>query len=282
MTEGCYTGPSGSALLLMAEAYFHRWVGTYQKCVDQFLAPSRFARDKLIQNGFGGNKITVLPHFQRLPLQAPPSSAPKAPILYFGRLSPEKGVTDLLQAMKHLPQVQLQIAGDGPQRFELENQARELQLKNVEFTGHVGGEVLQQMIAHSRFTVLPSRAYETLGKTILESYAWGRPVVASDLGSRRELVEQGETGVLFPAGNVQQLGKAIAFLVERPELTAQMGITGRRFVEAQHAPEAHYRALMRLYTQMRPWPGKAKKTAASGPIQNSPVRIAFIGGRGVV
>ena len=277
MTEGCYTGPSGSTLLLMAEAYFHRWLGTYRRCVDQFLAPSRFAKDKLIQNGFDEKKITVLPHFQKLPLQSPPSSATTAPILYFGRLSPEKGVADLLQAMKHLPLVQLQIAGDGPQRPELENQARELQLKNVEFTGHVGGEVLQRMIAASRFTVLPSRAYETLGKTILESYAWARPVVASDLGSRRELIAQGETGLLFPSGNVKQLEKAISFLVERPELTAQMGITGRRFVEAEHAPEAHYRALMRLYTQMRPWPGKARK-----PVATRPVRVAFIGGRGVV
>ena len=276
MTEGCYTGPSGSALLLMVEAYVHRWLGTYRKCVDQFMTPSRFAKDKLIQNGFDEKKITVLPHFQKLPPQSPPSSAPKAPVLYFGRLSPEKGVADLLQAMKRLPLVQLQIAGDGPQRLALENQARELQLKNVEFTGHVGGEVLQQMIAASRFTVLPSRAYETLGKTILESYAWGRPVVASDLGSRRELVEQGETGLLFPSGNVEQLEKAISFLVERPELTVQMGITGRRFVEAEHAPEAHYRALMRIYTQMRPWPGKAKK-----PVAARPVRVAFIGGRGV-
>jgi len=282
MTEGCYIGPSGSALLLMVEAYVHRWLGTYQKCVDQFLAPSRFAKAKLVQNGFDGQKITVLPHFQKLPLQAPPSSAPRAPILYFGRLSPEKGVGDLLQAMKNLPLVHLQIAGDGPQRSELENQARDLQLKNVEFTGHVGGEVLQQMIARSRFTVLPSRAYETLGKTILESYAWARPVVASDLGSRRELIEQGETGLLFPSGNVEQLEKAISFLVERPELTAQMGITGRRFVEAQHAPEAHYRSLMRLYTQMRPWPGKAKKPAAILPDRIPPLRVAFIGGRGVV
>src|ERR1700722_10335568 len=276
MTEGCYTGPSGSALLLMVEAYVHRWLGTYRKCVDQFMTPSRFAKDKLIQNGFDEKKITVLPHFQKLPPQSLPSSAPKAPVLYFGRLSPEKGVADLLQAMKRLPLVQLQIAGDGPQRLELENQARELQLKNVEFTGHVGGEVLQQMIAASRFTVLPSRAYETLAKTILESYAWGRPVVASDLGSRRELVEQGETGLLFPSGNVEQLEKAISFLVERPELTVQMGIAGRRFVEAEHAPEAHYRALMRVYTQMRPWPGKAKK-----PVAARPVRVAFIGGRGV-
>jgi glycosyltransferase involved in cell wall biosynthesis len=278
LTEGCYAGPPGSALLLMAEAYFHRWLGTYRKCIDQFLTPSRFARDKLVQNGFAAQKISVLPHFQKLPVHAPPNAASNAPILYFGRLSPEKGVSDLLRAMKHLPQVQLQIAGDGPQRPELESLARKLSLTNVKFIGHVGGKVLDYMIASSRFTVLPSRAYETLGKTILESYAWGRPVVASDLGSRRELVDQGETGLLYPAGNVEQLGKAISFLVDRPELAAQMGVAGRRLLETQHAPEAHYRALMRLYTQMRPWPPKPRPQ----PVAVAPLRVAFIGGRGTV
>jgi glycosyltransferase involved in cell wall biosynthesis len=281
LTQGCYDGPPGSALLLMAEAYFHRWLGTYRKCVDHFLAPSRFAKEKLTQNGFNPQKVTVLPHFQRLPAQALPNAGPNAPILYFGRLSPEKGVADLLWAMKYLPQVQLQIAGDGPQRPELEKLARELSLANVKFTGHVGGKVLEYMIASARFTVLPSRAYETLGKTILESYAWARPVVASDLGSRRELIDQGETGLLYPAGNIEQLRKAISFLAERPELAAQMGVAGRRFVEAQHAPEAHYRALMRLYTQMRPWPPKSTK-AAPAPVITPPLRVAFIGGRGMV
>jgi glycosyltransferase involved in cell wall biosynthesis len=79
---------------------------------------------------------------------------------------------------------------------------------------------------------------------------------------------------------VEQLAKAISFLVERPELTAQMGISGRRFVEAQHAPEAHYRALMRLYAQMTPWPGTAKTLAV--PDTPPLLRVAFIGGRGLV
>jgi glycosyltransferase involved in cell wall biosynthesis len=281
LTQGCYDGSPASALLLMVEAYFHRWLGTYQKCVDHFLTPSRFAKEKLVQNGFNPRKITVLPHFQKLPAQVPPNAGANAPILYFGRLSIEKGVADLLRAMKLLPQVQLQIAGDGPQRPELESLARELGLTNVSFAGHVGGKVLDYMIASSRFTVLPSRAYETLGKTILESYAWGRPVIASDLGSRRELVDQGETGLLYPSGNVEQLGKAISFLVERPELAAQMGVAGRRLVEAQHAPEAHYRALTRLYAEMRPWPRKAKK-AVPPPVTAAPLRVAFIGGRGMI
>jgi len=280
-TEGCYAGSTGSAVLLSAEAYFHRWLGTYKKCVDHFLTPSHFAREKLIQNGFAGDKISVLPHFQRLPAQGPSHPHPGSPILYFGRLSPEKGVADLLRAMKHVPHAQLCIAGDGPQRAELESLARELCLTNVEFIGHVNGATLNRLIDSASFTVFPSRAYETLGKTILESYAWGRPVVASDLGSRRELVDQGETGVLFPPGNVEQLAKAISFLVERPVLAAKMGTAGRRLVEARHTPEAHYRAVIRLYHQLLEPRAKVKKPDCV-PIPLPPLRVAFIGGRGVV
>jgi glycosyltransferase involved in cell wall biosynthesis len=281
VTEGCYTGPPGAALLLMAEAYFHRGLGTYQNCVDHFLTPSRFAKEKLMQNGFPAEKITVLPHFQKLPSQWQSTPESGSPILYFGRLSPEKGVADLLRAMKYVPHAQLRIAGDGPQRGELESLAHELGLTNVEFIGHAGGKVLDHLIASACFTVLPSRAYETLGKTILESYAWGRPVIASDLGSRRELIEQGETGVLFPPGNVEQLAKAISFLVERPGLAAKMGIAGRELVETQHTPEAHYRALVLLYQQMQSASAKAMK-AEILPVIPKPLRVAFIGGRGVV
>jgi glycosyltransferase involved in cell wall biosynthesis len=152
--------------------------------------------------------------------------------------------------MKLVPHIRLQVAGDGPQRSELESLARELSLTNVEFTGYVHGEVLHHLIASSRFTVLPSRAYETLGKTILESYAWGRAVVASDLGSRRELVHQGVTGLLFPPGNVEQLSNAISFLAERPEIAIRMGAAGRDVVEAEHSPQAHSSAILRLYQHL--------------------------------
>jgi glycosyltransferase involved in cell wall biosynthesis len=269
--------------VLMAEAYFHRWLGTYEKCVDHFLAPSRFAKEKLKENGFDPEKITVLPHFQQVRETIAPT--PDAPILYFGRLSPEKGVADLLRALKLVPHIRLQIAGDGPQRPELEGLARELLLTNVEFTGYVHGPVLNHLIASSRFTVLPSRAYETLGKTILESYAWGRAVVASDLGSRRELVHQGETGLLFAAGNIEQLANAISFLGDRPKIAARMGAAGRDLIEAEHSPEAHRRAMVRLYQQLVAGKSSSRQPKSIANVKSlaqNPLRVAFIGGRGVI
>ncbi len=277
LTEGCYPGPVGSGVVLAAEAYFHKWMRTYEKCVDLFLAPSCFVKEKLVENGWDARKIEVLPHFQKVADEAVADPAADAPILYFGRLSPEKGLTDLLRAMKRLPRVRLQIAGDGPQRPELERLAEQLSLNNVEFAGHVSGAALENLISSSRFTVLPSRAYETLGKTILESHGLGRAVVASDLGSRRELVEEGQTGLLYRPGDVEQLAGAIAFLCDRPALALQMGAAGRERVRERHKPENHYAALAGLYERL------AGKRNASVTFHDRPkLRIAFIGGRGVV
>ena len=163
VTEGCYSGPLGAALVLAAEAYLHKWLKTYETCVDRFLVPSRFVKTKLVENGWDTGKIDVLPHFQNLPAQTLANPSPDAPILYFGRLSAEKGLTDLLRAMQHLPNVHLQIAGEGPQRPELERLASDLCLANIEFMGRVAGPQINRLISASRFTVLPSRAYETLG-----------------------------------------------------------------------------------------------------------------------
>lgn len=277
LTESCYPGPMGSGVVLAAEAYFHKWMRTYEKCVDLFLAPSRFVKQKLVENGWDAGKIEVLPHFQEVPPTFFPDPDGPAPILYFGRLSPEKGLTDLLRAIKRLPQVRLQIAGEGPQRRELEELAARLALKNVEFLGRLGGKELEKVIAASRFTVLPSRAYETLGKTILESYALGRAVVASDLGSRRELIDEGTTGLLYRPGDAEQLAGAIAFLWDRPQLASKMGAAGRELVRERYTPERHYAALTGLYEKLS---NKHVPTAArSDPPR---VRVAFIGGRGVI
>jgi len=276
LTQGCYAGPVSSALVLAAEAYVHQWMGTYNKCVDHFVVPSQFAKQLLVQNGFNVAKITVLPHFQVLPESVTPAPA-AGPIFYFGRLSPEKGVSDLIRAMKAVPAVSLLIAGDGPQRPELQTLTLALNLRNVEFVGHVQGEKLHQLIASSRFTVLPSRAYETLGKSILESYAHARPVIASDLGSRRELVTEHETGMLYQTGNVEQLAGAISYLSGRPELAARMGLAGRKLVQSHHSPEGHYEELMCLYDRLT----SNKRGTHLRPTPR-PIHVAFIGGRGVI
>jgi glycosyltransferase involved in cell wall biosynthesis len=283
VTEGCYPGPLPSAVVLAAEAYLHRWLRTYTRCIDLFLAPSEFVRNKLIANGFPSQRIEVLPHFQALPPEDRLTSD-EGYILYFGRLSPEKGVSELLRAMTRLPHVPLVIAGDGPERPRLEWLVRDLRLTNVLFAGYVGGAQLEELIARARFSVFPSRAYETLGKSILESFAWGRPVVATDLGSRRELVEHGVTGLLYPAGDREQLAQAIGLLYDRPDLAERMGLAGRQRLQQKHDPEQHLDAMLEIYSRLVAPRKSLPITPVAQPSREFPrrIRVAFIGGRGLV
>lgn len=293
LTTKCYPG-LGAQMTLMTEAYVHHWLGTYRKCVDLFLAPSQFVRDKFVEYGWDAARFEVLPHFQKVPEETPRPS--DGPVLYFGRLSAEKGIDDLLRAMQRLPHLKLVIAGDGPERGRLLDLVETLNLKNVEFVGHVNGAARDQLIAHSRFTVLPSHAYETLGKTILESYALGRAVIASDLGSRRELVRHGATGFLYRCGDVNELADAIEALALGPELAEKMGHSGQDYVRRTHTPEGHYCALQKLYDRLVLEKTKASRglrvfaQTASLPASRTAdiaattpkLRVAFIGGRGVV
>ena len=288
ITEGCYSGGFAASTVLAAEAYLHNWISTYQKCVDLILAPSQFAKQKLIENGNGwtDRQIQVLPHFQNCPTQVAPHPGPDAPILYFGRLSAEKGVDDLLQAMQRLPHINLIIAGDGPQRPLLEALVRSLGLSNVTFVGHLSGAALENAIAASQFTVFPSRAYETMGKSILESYAQARTVVASDLGSRRELVHESQTGLLYKVKDIGQLSSAIAFLHENPHVARKMGEEGHELIKRNHSQQQHFEELERIYEKLvMPQNAPATKSvslADARPNQSHRPHIAFIGGRGVI
>ena len=297
----CYPGAS-ARLALITEAYAHHWLRTYEKCVDLFLAPSQFVRDKFREHGWDGQRFEVLPHFQRVRSWKPMPA--DGPLLYFGRLSEEKGVDDLVRAMQLVPESRLVVAGDGPKRGELRELATSLRLSNVEFVGHVDAEQRDRLIDQSQFTVLPSHAYETLGKTILESYALARGVIASDIGSRRELVHPGETGLLYRCGDVMELARAIQELTHDALRSEGMGLNGWELVRRRHTPEEHYQKLLSLYDDLVA--RRARRAGSTIPGHRQPaikvapqpqieagamagaasslrrLRIAFIGGRGVI
>lgn len=288
MERNCYRGP-GARAVLVAEAYTHRWLGTYRKCVDLFLAPSEFVRQKFVEHGWDASRFEVLPHFQEVS-PGPVASVPKdGPILYFGRLSAEKGVSDLLKAMQQIPALRLVIAGDGPERGTLQQMANVLGLRNVEFVGRVDKGERDRLIVKSRFTVMPSHAYETFGKTILESYALGRAVVASDRGSRRELVRGGETGLLYGCGDENELAQSIEMLASRPEVAERMGQAGRELVLRKYTAEEHYQRLVDVYEGLVakrakdcPLPDAAAVGRGMASRQRPRLKVAFIGGRGVI
>lgn len=208
--QKCVKASAAKSLLAAMEAYFYRWRRTYDK-VDLYVAPSVFLQKKLQAGNFTRAPILHL----RNPL--PENTIYRMPehvknhLLYFGRLSPEKGILTLLKAMHELPDtIELRIAGDGPQRGELEQFVNDNRLEDrVSFLGFQTGKALQTLVEQSRCVVLPSEWYENCPYAVMEAMAKGKPCIVSNQGGLPELVDNGRSGYVFEARNAVSLCSAV-------------------------------------------------------------------------
>jgi len=237
--------------LATVEMTLHKTWQVYEKHVRTFVAPSHFLHQKLLEAGIPATQIRHIPYFLNADDLTPSSYHPGAPsspyLAYFGRLSPEKGLETLLRAMALVPEAQLWLIGDGPLRPRLDTLVSALPLANVRFTGYLRGATLWSTVAQAQFTVLPAEWYELFGQTIIESLALGVPVIASATGGIPELIRQGETGLLFPPGDVVACADAIRFLWHNSLTRQEMGERGRGWARTTFAPEPHYQAILSLY-----------------------------------
>jgi glycosyltransferase involved in cell wall biosynthesis len=164
----------------------------------------------------GARDVRVIPNGVKIPAEVGPEAEP-AEVLFAGRLSPEKGIEDLVAATTGM---NLVVAGDGP--------LRDLVPGGLGFVAH---DELERLYARAAVVVLPSYR-EGLPLCVIEAMAHGRPVVASAVGGTPELVEDGVTGFLVEPGDVEGLRSAIGRLLADPGLRRRMGLAGReRIVE---------------------------------------------------
>ncbi len=226
----------------------HRRAGTFN-LIGRFIALTEFTAQKFVESGLTTqDKISVLGNFLPDPLPSPGSFETREPyVVYLGRLSSEKGIDVLLDAVTGLPDLKVKVAGDGPQFGALQAIVRQKGLQQVEFLGRVVGEEKWELLRHATAVVVPSVWYEAFPFVVLESLATGTPVVASNLGSLPYVVEDGKSGLLFQARDSQDLREKLAWLVQHPAEALQMGRYGRQVVERRYSASAHYDALMEIY-----------------------------------
>lgn len=170
------------------------------------------------------------------------SGLPNVPILLtVARLVKRKGTKYLVQAMprilNRIPTAMLAIAGDGPERCELEAEVRKLKLdSNVIFFGKVTEDKLIRLYRTSDVFVLPAIVdldgnTEGLGVVLLEAMSMQKPVVASGVGGIPEVVVHGQTGMLVEPGNPEELANAVTYLLRNTQTSVKMGKKGRQRVE---------------------------------------------------
>jgi glycosyltransferase involved in cell wall biosynthesis len=143
----------------------------------------------------------------------------------------------------------LLIVGDGPLAGPLQQAVREYGLSNVRLTGFKRGAELANLIRRARFTIVPSEWYENCSLALIESYAWGKPVLGAKIGGIAEMIEEGKTGLLFEPGSCDDLAEKIDYLFAHGDVAARMGRNARAKAEQEYSPERHYTALISLYNE---------------------------------
>jgi glycosyltransferase involved in cell wall biosynthesis len=249
----CYRGSRAASGAVAAMLTTHRLLRTWDTKVDVYIALTEFARQKLMQGGVPAQKIVVRPNF----VHPDPGigSGPRQYALFVGRLFPEKGLDTLLAAWQRLRvQVPLKVVGEGP--WHHDSMAKKGALSNIEWLGRRPREEISTLLGSASFLVFPSIWYEGLPRTIIEAFAKGTPVLASNLGAMSTLVAHGRTGLRFTSGDPQDLATTVEWAWAYPHLMAAMGSEARREYEAKYTADQSYEKLMAIFHQAA-WPEAA-------------------------
>jgi glycosyltransferase involved in cell wall biosynthesis len=278
--HGCYRGCGASAVVAALNAG-HRLLGTWTRAVDHYFTLTEFARRKFIEGGLSADRIAVKPNF----IDPDPGlgRGQGGYAVFVGRLSTEKGVETLLAAWRQLRRpVPLKVIGDGPLAELVQAAARADQ--RIEWLGRRSPDDILQQVGEAACLVMPSIWYETFGRTIIEAYSRGTPVVASRLGALAELVEDGRTGLLFRPGDAADLAAAVERVLAEP---AGMRQAARSEYEAKYTAAINYRQLMAIYVRAmeRSARGRAARAHPStsrtdrSPEQCNPLCVARLFGQ---
>lgn len=241
----CYRHSRAQTAVVSTMLTFHNIRQTWASQVNHFIALTQFSKQKFIQGGISPNQISVKPNF----LEADPGFVSREGTfaLFVGRLVPEKGLLTLLQAWSRI-NFPLKIVGDGPLLPHLQD-FLETNPHTIEYLGQLTKEQVIVLMFQARLLIIPSEWYEGLPMTLVEAFACGLPVLASRLGSLEELIQNGETGLHFTAGDRGDLTHQIQYALKNPNALATISKQARAVFEKHYTAEQNYQLLMEIYAQ---------------------------------
>lgn len=213
------------------------------------VAVSRATGQDFERTGFPSSSILYIPNGVEIPVERKSYRHSMIHVVTTARMSQEKGIDVLLKAWANLSpdpaSLQLTIIGDGPQRYEIERAAQDLEIvKTIAFTGWVNN--VHKYLRETDFFVLPSRT-EGMSNALLEAMSYGIPCIATNVGGNSELLEANcesippgeyvvaENGLLINPNDVRGLAKAILFFIKNREKSDEMGKRSRIFIQKNYS-----------------------------------------------
>ena len=224
--------------------WLHRKAGTWQM-VDRYITLTDFAKQLFVNSSLGvaGDRFVTKPNFVADPPK--PIATRGKHFLFVGRLSPEKGVTVLLEAFAGTDHA-LRIAGDGPLKEQVMEIVRTS--PNISYLGSLDRPAINQQLGECSALVFPSIWYEGLPMTLIEAFATATPVIASDLGAMQSLVHEGQNGWRFTPGDAHALRQKVEeWLRTDASYKEQIGRQARAEYEQQYTAERNKNDLLACY-----------------------------------
>ena len=254
-TNQCKKNSFLASVLASYEAYYYHKKNIYD-LVDYFLCPSEFLLNKFVQYGFNKSKLLVsntcydineIDNFINKTSPITEKSPKEKFVIYIGRLEEIKGVDVLIEAVKNTD-IKLKIVGKGSALDKLVKAAEGH--SNIEFLGFKQKSEVFQLTIDALFIVCPSICYENFPFSVIESFLFSKPVVASAIGGIPELVIDGKTGLLFEPGNAAHLCEKMNHLWNNEDIVREFGKAARTHVYNMVNYEAHWKILQPLLKQL--------------------------------
>ena len=244
----CKKGSLPASIIASIKSYVHYFM-YFQDKVDFFITPSDFMRNKFIDYGWDQNKLIHMQNFlTNKDNHFLEKKSSNKYIVYFGGLSPWKGVGTLIKSIIGLEKIKLIIMGDGELRSEIVNSIENID--NIEYIGFQKMDKLRSILSQSLFVVVPSECYENCPYSILEAMSMGIPTIASNIGGIPELVLDGKTGLLFEQKNVEDLQQKIQKLYYDNSLREKLSNNAYKFAVKNFNSDKYLNKLLKLYTMV--------------------------------
>jgi glycosyltransferase involved in cell wall biosynthesis len=252
----CIKNSTSASLIKVCAMYFHRILHIYAN-VRYIVAPSTFTLG-MMQSAIAKEKLVHIPTF--ISEKSEYNAKVGTYILYAGRVEEEKGILLAVKAVQGTP-YKLFIAGSSSTGYD-EIIARYLQahnIRNVKLLGSKHGKELRDLYRNARFLICPVQWYENMPNMVLEAMMHSKPVLASNLGSLKEIIHDNRNGLLFEPNDVEGLRTKIALLCADNSLCRRLGKNAYRDAVTIYSPEKHYGILIALFNKAVNDEGNQKK-----------------------
>ena len=246
----CIKNSKLKSLLGSIEGNYYRKHNIYTEKISFIVTPSEFYRGKFIEDGVNPDKIKAL-HNSIEMKDYDIKTKDDGYALYFGRLSREKGILNLLNAFAKLDKGLLYIAGEGPEEETIKEIIKENNLEDrVKLLGFLNKKEMTEATRKCKFVVVPSIWYENCPYSILETLAIGKPVIGSNMGGIPELVNDNENGFIYQYDDVDELSNKMKLLFEDEKLVKAFSKKSKELAKENYSREKYYNDIMEIYEKV--------------------------------